>query len=385
TQNTKHKLIKYPKSSIIFKSSEKPENYFYVIIKGKTLSFNNFIKDSNFFSKNGDIIGLISSITNEPYFSSIEAIEDCELFEIKIDNIKNIHNKNIIKKISNYLLFTLEVWLSKYYNILINNKIDLYNKEDTLLMAKIYKNNGFEDAGYKLCISHINTFQDCENCDDVVDFLKHLKPASEPIKIDKNVYKFQKGYCLYTELDIINNIYCIKSGKIGIYNIINSKHTVGVIYKSNHILNFVNPKLEYKPLFITAIVLEESVVEILPYDDFLEKLYTDISLRLDYIKMNSMKIITTILKIKALNKKNIKEKIIVLIYSILKIETLFNDNKTIKLSYSYEDIKNMLKLSISYTEIYLLLKNINYIETDLFNNIIITDAESYLNEYSNYI
>ncbi|ADG70421.1 putative transcriptional regulator, Crp/Fnr family [Brachyspira murdochii DSM 12563] len=328
---------------------------------------------------------MISSVTNEPYFSLIEAVEDCELLEIKIENINKIDNHNIIKRISSYLLFTLEVWLSKYYNILINNKIDLYNKEDTLLMAKIYKNNGFEDACYKLCISHINTFKDCENCDNVIEFLKNLKPADEPIKVDKNIYKFSKGYCLYTELDIINNIYCIKSGKIGIYNIINSKQTAGVVYKSNHILNFVNPKLEYKPLFITAIVLEESVIEILTYNDFIKKLYTDISLRLDYIKMNSIKIITTILKIKALNKKNVKEKIIVLIFAILKIETLFNDNKTIKLSYSYEDIKNMLNLSISNNEIYLLLKNINYIETDLFNNIIITDSESYLNEYSNYI
>ncbi|ASJ20409.1 Crp/Fnr family transcriptional regulator [Brachyspira hampsonii] len=376
--------MKYPKSSIIFKNNKKPENYFYIIIRGKTISYNNFIKDSNFFSKNGDIIGLISSITNEPYFSSIEAIEDCELLEIKIENIKNINNKNIIKRISNYLLFTIEVWLSKYYSILINKKIDLYNKEDTLLMAEIYKNNGFEDACYKLCISHINIFKHCENCDDVIEFLKKLKPADEPIKVDKNIYKFSKGYCLYTELDIINNIYFIKSGKIGIYNIINSKQTAGVIYKSNHILNFVNPKLEYKPLFITAIVLEESVIEILTYNDFIKKLYTNIDLRLDYIKMNSIKIITAILKIKALNKKNIKEKIIVLIYSILKIETLFNDDIKIKLLYSLEDIKNMLNLQISNDEIYSLLKDINYIEINLFNNIVITNAKSYFDEYKDY-
>ncbi|MDA1468582.1 hypothetical protein OGZ02_06955 [Brachyspira hyodysenteriae] len=41
---------------------------------------------------------MISSVTNEPYFSLIEAVEDCELLEIKIENINKIDNHNIIKK-----------------------------------------------------------------------------------------------------------------------------------------------------------------------------------------------------------------------------------------------------------------------------------------------
>ena len=252
------------------------------------------------------------------------------------------------------------------------------------MMAEIYKNNGFEDASYKLCVSHINIFKDYEDCSYISEFLKYLKPVNKPIQIGKNIYKFFKGYCLYNELDISKDIYYIKSGKIGMYNIINSRQTVRFIYTTKYIVNYVNPKLEYKPLFITAIVLEDSIIEILSYDDLIKRLYHDSIFRMNYLNLNSTKIISTILKIKALNKKNIQEKIIVLIYSILKIETLFNYNKQIKLLYSAEDIKNMLNLKISHKKIYSLLKNINYIEINSFNYIIVIDSESYFIEYKNY-
>ncbi|ELV05121.1 Crp/Fnr family transcriptional regulator, partial [Brachyspira hampsonii 30599] len=63
---------------------------------------------------------------------------------------------------------------------------------------------------------------------------------------------------------------------------------------------------------------------------------------------------------------------------------LFNDDIKIKLLYSLEDIKNMLNLQISNDEIYSLLKDINYIEINLFNNIVITNAKSYFDEYKDY-
>ena len=99
-----YNIIKFNKNDIIIKSGEKPVEYFYIIVKGKAKSHNDFYENYKYQSKKGSIIGLISSITNESYFSSIEAIEDCELLEIKIDNINKYSNNKLIKRISDYLL-----------------------------------------------------------------------------------------------------------------------------------------------------------------------------------------------------------------------------------------------------------------------------------------
>ncbi|ELV05998.1 hypothetical protein [Brachyspira hampsonii] len=52
-------------------------------MKGSVVSYNNFY-DNSYTYKMGNIIGLIASITKEPYYSTVEATEDTELFEIKI-------------------------------------------------------------------------------------------------------------------------------------------------------------------------------------------------------------------------------------------------------------------------------------------------------------
>ena len=75
---------------------------------------------------------------------------------------------------------------------------------------------------------------------------------------------------------------------------------------------------------------------------------------------------------------------IVLIYAILKIETLFSEKTYIKLYYKIEDIKNMMHDDIDINDIQNALKNIEYLETDCFNNIIITDSCKYFKEYESY-
>ena len=93
-----------------------------------------------------------------------------------------------------------------------------------------------------------------------------------------------------------------------------------------------------------------------------------------------MKILSTTLKIKAVNKESIMEKMIVLIYSILKIEALFydfNDKNSLKLLYSIDDMKNMLNLEVHNNEICSELKKIEYLELNTFKKIIITDIRNY--------
>ncbi|AEM21834.1 hypothetical protein Bint_1213 [Brachyspira intermedia PWS/A] len=380
----KYRLVKYKKGDIILKDSQISKDCFYIITKGSIRSYNNFYNNTY---KMGNIIGLIASIAKEPYYSTVEAIEDTELWEIKIENINKINNKHLINKISNYLSFVLEIWLSKYYSLIIKNKIDLYNKEDILTMASIYKDNGFIDASYKLCLSYINMFENdynVNNIDDVKKFMKTLIKSKEPEHIDNNSYKMYKGYCIYTELEATNHIYYIRSGRIGIYNIADSSYITRTIYPAHFVIDDYAPTLEYKTLFTTAIVLEDSIVEILTKEELVKKLHDNAELRFKMIKMTSMKVISTILKIKSINKTELRDKLIVLIYGILKIETLFSEKTYIKLYYKIEDIKNMMHDDIDINDMQNALKNIEYLEFDCFNNIIVTDSYKYFKEYESY-
>ena len=107
-------------------------------------------------------------------------------------------------------------------------------------------------------------------------------------------------------------------------------------------------------------------------------------LRINFIKMVAVKVNNAILKIKAIKTEELYKKLIIIIYSILKMEFLFNNQKKLKLPYKINDIKNMLDINNSNKEVISELKKIKYIEVDSFDNITISEVENYFNEYKSY-
>ncbi|ADG72839.1 cyclic nucleotide-binding domain-containing protein [Brachyspira murdochii] len=383
---SKYDIIKFNKDDIIIKSGEKPSNYFYIITKGKTLCYNDFYKSYKYNSEKGSILGLVSSVIDEPYFSNIEVIEETEVIKIKTDSIININNEELLYKIYDYLYLVLETWLSKYYTILAKNKVDLYNKDDILTMIEIYKNNGYTDVVYKMAEKYLQIFPDNNDIDEIKKILNNIKPSEKPKHIGGTSFKFKKGYCLYSEIDPANHIYIITSGKIGIYSILNKKQIIRSVYSNGYIINGYPPSLEYKPLLTTAVILEDAVIEIISKKDLVKMIDKDRALRMDFIKMAAMKVYNAVLKIKSINTKELNKKLIIIIYSIIKMETLFcKDMKTLKLLYKIDDIKNMLNINNSDKDIYSQLQNIKYIEIDNLKNIKVSDVINYIKKYKNYI
>ncbi|MEI0702495.1 cyclic nucleotide-binding domain-containing protein [Brachyspira intermedia] len=375
---------RFDKSSILFNNGESPKDYFYIITKGRAVSYNSFYENYKISLKEGSIIGLISAIIKEPYYVTTEALDDIEVLKINVNNIVHITNKELVNRVSNYLSYILETWLSKYYSLVIKNKVDLYNKEDILIMASIYKNNKFIDASYKICIQYIELCKDECNTEKVEQFLKYLKPKKKPQLITENTYKIKKGYCLYTEISSSNYVYIIKSGRVGIYNIINQKQTVRLIYPEGYIINGYPPSLEYKPLLTTAIAIEDSVIEILKKEELINAANKNEELRVALILVTAVKVNNVTLKIKAVKEKELKNKLIIILYSIIKIETLFKKEKIIKLPYKIKDIIDMIDLDNDIKEICSEFENIKYVELDTFNNIIVNNTEYFLEEYENY-
>lgn len=377
-----YKYSSFKKSSIIYIKDQSPKNTFYIITKGKAISYGTL--NSNIEFNKGDILGFINTILNEPYFYNIKALEDMEVIELDVDEIINTKNKDLIRKIFNYLNSLLETWLGRYYLLISESKeiVKGKSKEEIFNMAKVYHKNGLDHVAYKLYKEYIKLFPDSEDIDEVKSNLSNIEPVSEPMKKGNNTFIYQKGYCLYTELECTNKIYIIKSGKIGIYNIVNLHKITRAVYSKNSIINGYKPTLEYQPLSTCAVLLEDSTIRVLTKEELLDAMENDNSTKFHYIKMLSMKIRNTILKIIVLNTDDIPAKLLITLYYILKTETLKNDVNSINLQYTVNDIKTII--NIKNEEIF--KKELNKIRTISISNdnyISITDIKNFIMEYKN--
>ena len=134
----------------------------------------------------------------------------------------------------------------------------------------------------------------------------------------------------------------------------------------------------------TAIAIEDSVIEILKKEELISAANKNEEMRIALILVTAVKVNNVTLKIKAVKEKELKNKLIIILYSIIKIETLFKKDETIKLPYKIKDIIDMIDLDNDVKEIYAEFENIKYVELDTFKNIIVNNTEYFLEEYENY-
>ena len=378
------KTVKFKKDSIIFIDGQEPKYMFYIIIKGKVEAYSYFADDYTFQYKEGDIIGFYNAVLNEPISSTVKAIEDVELLEMNIQEIENINNRNILNKMYDYLLLNLERWLDRYYYFLNKaNKPNIKTKpkiSDIVEMGKIYYNNGFYDAAYKL----FNRYKESnENNETVNELLSKIKPIEEPELIENNIYKYKKGYCLYNELKSSDYLYIIKYGKVGVYNIFNSKQVTRRVAIDGDIINGYAPTSKNRALSTTAIILQDSIIQAVKKEELINLIYVDKNIRLYLTKIMSMRIQMTISRIKAFNANNITSKFIIIIEALIKNELLFKDIKKIEFPYNIYDICSII--GIDYNEnIENELEKIKSISISKNGNLIVNDINAFYEDYKIY-
>ena len=378
------KTVKFKKDSIIFIDGQEPKYMFYIIIKGKVEAYSYFADNYTFQYKEGDIIGFYNAVINEPFIFTVKALEDTELLEMNIQEIENINNQSIINKIYNYLILNLERWLDRYYYFLNKaNKPYIKTKpkiSDIVEMGKIYYNNGFYDAAYKL----FNKYKESnENNETVNELLSKIKPIEEPELIDNNVYKYKKGYCLYTEIQSGDYLYIIKYGKVGVYNIFNSKQVTRRVAIDGDIINGYAPTSKNRALSTTAIILQDSIVQAVKKEELINLIYVDKNIRLYLTKIMSMRIQMTISRIKSFNANNITSKFIIIIEALIKNELLFKDIKKIEFPYNIYDICSII--GIDYNEnIENELEKIKSISISKNGNLIVNDINAFYEDYKIY-
>ena len=349
-----YKSINFIKSSTIFIEGQKPKYTFYIIKKGSVIVYSYFADNYTIEYKEGEIIGLFNAVLNEPYFSTVKALEDVEVIEMNINEIEKIDTISLINKIYDYLIINIERWLSRYYYFLHKENSPYYHnknkKFDIIEMCKIYLNNGFNDASYKLYQKYIELNPNDENKKQELDnLLKNIKSVEEPENVEGNIYKYKKGYCLYTELQGKDNLYSIKYGKVGVYNIFDSKQVTRRILSAEDVLNGYSPiSKNSKYLFTTAVVLEDSIIQLIKKEEAMDWVQSDRNLRLYFVKMMSMRIYSTISRIRAFNANNIVSKFVIIIEALIKTELLFKSMRKINFQYNINDICSMI--GIEYKE-----------------------------------
>lgn len=343
----KYNTIKFNKDATIFIEGQEPKYTFYIIKKGSVIVYSYFADNFIIKYNEGEIIGLFNAVLNEPYFSTVKALEDVEVIELNINEIEKIDNLSLINKIYDYLMINIERWLKRYYYFLHKeNKIYYGNhshKHNILEMLKIYFKSGYDDVVYKTYNKYkeLHPERYIEN-EEIDDILKKVKPAEEPEKLDNNIYKYKKGFCLYTELQGTDNLYVIKHGQVGIYNIFDSKLVTRRILSTNDVVNGYTPVTKNKSLSTTAIILQDSIIELIKKEDAMNLVQYDKTLRLYYVKMMSMRIYSTISRIRAFNANNIVSKFVIIIEALIKNELLFKTLNKIQFPYNINDICTMI-------------------------------------------
>ncbi|WP_304354514.1 cyclic nucleotide-binding domain-containing protein [Brachyspira innocens] len=382
-------IVSFKKSSIIFIEDKYPKKSFYIITSGKAVSYGKYF-DSNMEYTKGDILGLVNSALNEPYFFNVKADTDIEALEINIDDIIKIYNKDLIKKMHNYLENSLEVWLSKYYiNLSHHHSMTKYdiNEGYVLNMAQVYNNNNLPTAAYEIYNQYLKLFPNSRSIKDIKDMIDSMREYSlpEPEAMEDNVFFYKKGYCLYTELMAGNYLYIINSGKVGVYNVVNSKLVTRAIYSSNNLIDGYMPDINYQPLSTTTIVLEDSKIKLLKKEEFISIVANINSLRPYYLKIICTKIRNSVLKVMALNSQDIFMKLLITMYYIVRTETLFTNKEinTADLLYKLQDISVVIghnDINIVKSE----LKKIHYISVDDNDYIHVLDINNFIKEYETY-
>ena len=390
------KTVKFKKDSIIYIEGQEPKHTFYIIVSGTVEAYSYFADNYSVEYKAGEIIGFFNAVINEPISSTVKAIEDVELLEMNVQEIENINNRNILNKMYDYLLLNLERWLDRYYYFLNKaNKpyIHLASKtSDIIEMGKIYYNNGFYGASYKIFNDYKKSNNkekaDKENNNEEIDkLILEIEPLIEDFKepelIDNNVYKYKKGYCLYTEIRSGDYLYIIKYGKVGVYNIFNSKQVTRRVAIDGDIINGYAPTSKNQALSTTAIILQDSIIQAVKKEELINLIYVDKNIRLYLTKIMSMRIQMTISRIKAFNANNITSKFIIIIEALIKNELLFRDITKIKFPYNIYDICSII--GIDYNEdIENELEKIKSISISKNGNLIVNDTDAFYEDYKIY-
>ncbi|MCG8571716.1 MAG: cyclic nucleotide-binding domain-containing protein [Spirochaetes bacterium] len=251
---------KYCSGAVIYLEGKFPQKKFYIVKTGKVKIFkkNPIIGDREETRGSGYIFGIIQCITGISEDERAETSTDCEIITIDGDRLGELYKEHpaIIMKI-----------LSEYSDILRDldddlmqiNSYDVFfdRTESVLSMADQYaKLNQLKKAAH-LLHSYLKEEQHNEKVvQQVQDKLKKLPKVELVDTTDiMQVFPYERGSVIFTELEKARNFFLIRRGKVKITKLKNNKEVVLAILGEGKVFGEMSI-LNDKPRMATAVADE---------------------------------------------------------------------------------------------------------------------------------
>lgn len=277
----------------------------YIIEEGSVgfESSNQYVNRYKKTAKSGDIIGFVSSLSNQPRIESAHALTDTKVAELSKSDFLNILQRNfdIAIKIINYFADELR----RYDNLIFDTEVS----QDTLPGdMRIYKLGEyyFRENSYQQAFYILNRFLQLYpesslkgQARTIIDKIEStgLRAISEPIKkgITQEYVNDQIIFCEYEPGD---DLFIIKEGKVKIVKYKNNNEIMLSVLKEGDIFGEL-AIVSDKPRNATAIsfgitkllpLRKDSLKELLNHSpDMLNKIFTSISKRVwfTYIRLEA--------------------------------------------------------------------------------------------------
>jgi CRP-like cAMP-binding protein len=256
----------FQKNAFIYLEGKNSSKYFYIVKSGQI-----FIKKSNQILGNleevkgtGYIFGIIQCITGISDEETVQAISDCEIFVIakdKIDELYLEHPKVILKILSEYseILRTLDKDLLQYdfFSPHFNRSEKIFEIANKYISLK-----QLHKAAHLLKVS-LNEFQNKSDITAKINQILAKLPPVEIVSTSQSVT--EKSYpaqsVVFTEYELGNNFFIIKSGRIKISKLRHDREVVLAILDEGDIFGEM-AMLNDKPRNATATAMTDSEIMI---------------------------------------------------------------------------------------------------------------------------
>lgn len=336
-------IIEYKKSSTIFVYGKASYEVFFVILDGNVLLENYLIENEKLILKKGDFLGLINAISNEPYFSTATSIDNVKLMAIKVKDLMKLNDNPMFDRIFQYLAKNLDLLSNMYLNMISRCFIEKnYEVEDLISIANYYKANEYDYVAKYMYEKYLEMFEGEEQSEYAQKMIDEIGVIKNIEFIENNIVEYKKGSCLFCEHEYNHNIYIIRSGKVGLYNVFQGYKIIQMIFVKGGVIGY-RSILTYNRQTATAIIMEDSVVEKIGKDEFRSRLKTDNSFKYYLISCIAKRIWLLITKIESIGIKSYIGKLYNIIYFIAKSEFLiYNNQYYINIPYSIDELMDMV-------------------------------------------
>jgi CRP-like cAMP-binding protein len=299
------KKNRYKKGAYIYIEGDEDIDSVYIIEEGSVgfESSNQYVNKYQKTAKSGDIIGFVSSLSNQPRIESACALAETTVTELSTSDFLTILQKNsdIAIKIINYFADELR----RYDNLIF----DTETCRDTLPTdMRIYKLGEyyFRENNYQHAFYILNRFLQLYpesrlkgQARTIIDKIEStgLRTISEPIR--KGIsHEFVNDQIIFCEYEPGEELYIIKEGKVKIVKYKNDNEIMLSVLKEGDIFGELAIVSE-KPRNATAIsfgrtkllpLTQDSLIELFNHSpDMLKKIFTSISKRVwfTYIRLES--------------------------------------------------------------------------------------------------